>query len=228
LIERLARDPRPHLLILDGLESAQIQDRRRGTPGRLTDPALRKLLTRIASGLGASRALLVSRLPLTDLQYCCSYRSIVLADLSEPEAAELIGALGPDPATDPARPIERFGTHPLSLLLGVACLLEFGPSLDEPMTPEQIPDDPLAERIAEILAHYERCLPPLERDLLAVLAALPSDASLGPSAMWRKADRRWPARSPGSGRNGSDLHWSDCTVWVWSPVPAPPAIGCMP
>ena len=57
-----------HLLVLDGLERVQrVEGHDPGPFGRIEDPLLKGLLTRIAEGVGQTVALVTSRFPLTDL-----------------------------------------------------------------------------------------------------------------------------------------------------------------
>jgi hypothetical protein len=56
----------PHLLMLDGLERVQRQENT-GAFGRIDDPLLKGLLTRLAEGVDGTAALVTSRFPLADL-----------------------------------------------------------------------------------------------------------------------------------------------------------------
>jgi len=176
------RDPRDHLLVLDGLEA--VQDRPGGTPGAITDPSVRKLLTRICAGLGGTRAVIASCLPFPQLEGEASARTLDLAGFSRDEAQDLLMRLGlPDrPAADDL--IDAFGTHPLTLriLAGLASELRKQPrdlvwsatvAVCEPGREEAS-----AEPLRAVLGQDERYLSELERDLMRVLSALPHETSL--------------------------------------------------
>lgn len=161
-------DARAHLLVLDGLEAVQNP---RGPPGSrsaLNDTPVRKLLLRIAAGLGRTRVLAVSPLPLPELAPGPSCQTLELAGLAHAEARDLLARLGLPAAEIADKLIAGFGTRPLLLRI-LASLARVVPI---PSAPDREPD------LNAILQPCERYLSDLERDLMRVLAALPREASL--------------------------------------------------
>jgi hypothetical protein len=175
----------PHLLVLDGLERVQRQEGT-GAYGRIEDPLLKGLLTRLAEGVGRAAALLTSRFPLTDLTpfQPRGYRPLDLGGLDGPSAAVLLlrrGVVGDTAAL--RRLIDAYGAHPLTLdHLGVL----IGQFLHG--DPRRAPEAPAlaapggdrqALRLARLLRAYEEHLPPAELALLCRLCLLRRSATEG-------------------------------------------------
>jgi transcriptional regulator with XRE-family HTH domain len=180
-----------HLLVLDGMELVQ----ETGAPGlthggggtlstygRIEDTSLRRLLTRLARGLGASRALVTSRIELTDLTnedegFVC----LRLDSLSDAEGDALLRSWGlHGDARDLAPLLAHVQGHALSVAMigsyaatflegdaSRALGIELGPAARE---------DPAARRLLDVLGSYAKALPPEERDLMARLSLFPSGA----------------------------------------------------
>jgi hypothetical protein len=166
----------PHLLILDGLERVQ---RPAGSDyGRVEDPLLRGLLTRIADGSGPTLALITSRFPLTDLVASSTgYRHLDVDGLPRPAAFDLLrqrGVIGDDDAL--AALVDRYGSHALTLdhLGGVIGQFLGGDPSRAPEAPALA--DPAADRqalrLARLLRAYEQHLPPEDLALLCRLCLL--------------------------------------------------------
>ena len=179
----LAAGP-PHLLVLDGLEVMQAEDPR-ATHGRITDGALRRLLTAVARGLGSTRALITSRLPLGDL---AAYEgdgltTIRLGDLSVQEGHTLLARWGLA-GDDLQRFVTRVGGHALSIaMLGSYAGFLGGDArhldvLDLERLDSLARDDVQARRLLAVLSAYARALAPAERDVLARLALFPGGADV--------------------------------------------------
>lgn len=187
LQEALAAGP-GHVLVLDGLEVLQAEGRGARARGELEDPALRRLLRALAAGLGGARALVTSRFDLVDLAPWSAdragARTVRLQDLAPAEAVLLLerwGVTGAPAAR--AAAAARLGGHALSLAMAgsyAGAFLDGDParlaSVDVAAAAE---DDPLARRLAGVLDHYARALAPVERDLLARIAAFPTGATPG-------------------------------------------------
>jgi tetratricopeptide (TPR) repeat protein len=188
-LERLARGlregNRPHLLVLDGLERLQAEAREGNARGEIEDHSLRMLLRSVAAGLGRTRALVTSRLPLSDLDNWkrAGYGEIRIDDL-EPAAAVAVlrawGVLGDDPRLTALA--GEVGNHALSVSVLGSFLVSFGAG--DPAFADQLDlsreagDDPQAARLARILKDYAAHLPADERDLLIRLSAFPRGVSV--------------------------------------------------
>ncbi|WP_438020921.1 helix-turn-helix domain-containing protein [Sorangium sp. So ce315] len=189
LREALGQGP-PHLLVLDGLETAQAEGGAGRAHGELRDALLRRLLCAIAAGLGGARALVTSRFELADLAAWDDggpgggFAAIRPASLSPDDAASLLrrwGLRGDDGALRAL--FERTGGHALSVAVvgsyvgaflgGDAGRLAAARAAD---LAEAERDDALARRLSSVLSDYARALPPGERDLLARLSAFPAGA----------------------------------------------------
>jgi hypothetical protein len=182
LLREVLSDGRRHLLVLDGLERVQHQGGPGSAPGgngRVEDPLLRGLLTRIAEVTGRATALVTSRFPLTDLEPARGrgYRHLDVGRLDPDSAVRLLrgrGVRGED--RELAALAETYGGHPLTLdhLGGL-----IGRFLDgDPARAPQAADltdpggDRQALRLARLLRAYEDHLPPAELALLARLCLL--------------------------------------------------------
>jgi tetratricopeptide (TPR) repeat protein len=188
-LERLERGlregNRPHLLVLDGLERLQAEAREGTARGEIEDHSLRMLLRSIAAGLGRTRALVTSRLPLSDLGNWKSagYGETRLDDLEPPAAVAILrawGVRGDD--TRLAALATDVGNHALSVSVLGSFLAGFG--VGDPGFADQLDlrreagDDPQAARLARILQGYAAHLPAAERDLLVRLSAFPRGVSV--------------------------------------------------
>jgi hypothetical protein len=174
----------PHLLVLDGLERVQQQDGHvadagAGAHGRIEDPLLRGLLTRIAEGTGQTTALVTSRFPLTDLEPYRGrgYSPLDVGGLGREAAVDLLrrrGVLGDDRAL--AALVDAYGAHALTLdhlggligqfLGGDPSRAPEAPSLASPGGDRQ------ALRLARLMRAYEEHLPEAELALLCRLCLL--------------------------------------------------------
>jgi len=174
-----------HLLVLDGLEVAQAEANAARSRGELEDPALRRLLRALASGLGAARALVTTRFELVDLTGWegTGLRTVRLEPLGSADGQELLAAWGL--AGDPQqlqRVCDGVGGHALSLAVIGSYVGNFLGGdvgrLEAVDLAEAARDDPLARRLGRVLTSYAEALEPTERDLLARLAVFPSGASI--------------------------------------------------
>jgi transcriptional regulator with XRE-family HTH domain/tetratricopeptide (TPR) repeat protein len=169
------------LLVLDGLERVQSPGGDGALRGSVEDAALRRLLRAVAGGLGGTRALVASRLPLADLQPLDGVRTIALPALEEAPAAALLrgwGVSGDDDVL--AKIAAAVGGHALSLAAVASYLGTFAAgdarrfaALDLAAAAE---DDALAQRLERIFAAYDAVLSPTERDLLAAVSAFDEGA----------------------------------------------------
>ncbi|XYI03411.1 helix-turn-helix domain-containing protein [Sorangium sp. So ce1128] len=182
LREALGQGP-PHLLVLDGLETAQAEGGAGRAHGELRDALLRRLLCAIAAGLGGARALVTSRFELADLAAWADggLATIRPASLSPDDAASLMrrwGIRGDDAALRAL--FERTGGHALSVAVVGSYVGAFlggdAGRLDAAQLAEAERDDVLARRLSSVLSAYAGALPPGERDLLARLSVFPGGA----------------------------------------------------
>ena len=184
LREALARGG-PNLLVLDGLERVQQQGgTETGGYGRVEDPLLRGLLTRIAEGSGRTTAVVTSRFPLSDLEPFRGhgYRPIDVSGLDRAAALDLLrrrGVRGDDDAL--VGLISSYGAHALTLdhLGGLIARFLDGEAARAPEAPTlTAPEgDRQALRLARLLRAYEEHLPPAELALLCRLCSLRGSAS---------------------------------------------------
>jgi hypothetical protein len=184
LRERLA-DGAPHLLVLDGLERVQREEGDAARPcGAIEDPLLRALLTRLATGVGQTVALVTSRFPLTDLGWLRGrgcYRHLDVGGLDRPAALALLrarGVWGED--ADLERLIDAYGAHALTLdHLGglIGQYLGGDPSRAPEAPAPAAAGDRQGLRLARLLRAYETHLPPAELALLCRLCLLRRSAT---------------------------------------------------
>ena len=175
----------PHLLILDGLERVQEQGGPGlGGEGRIEDPLLRGLLSRIAEGAGRAAALVTSRFPLTDLEpyQGRGYLTLNVGGLDTGAAIDLLrrrGVGGDDHAL--AGLVECYGAHALTLdhLGGLIGQFLGGDPRRAPEAPALTSPtgDRQALRLARLLRAYEEHLPPAELALLCRLCLLRNSVS---------------------------------------------------
>jgi hypothetical protein len=170
----------PHLLVLDGLERVQRPDG--ADYGRVEDPLLRGLLTRIAEGAGQTVALVTSRFPLTDLAVgraagSSGHHHVDVCGLPRDAAINLLrqrGVVGDDEVLTALA--DRYGSHALTLdhLGGVIGQFLGGDPSRAPEAPDLT--DPGADRqalrLARLLRAYEEHLPSEELALLCRLCLL--------------------------------------------------------
>ncbi|HEY3252846.1 MAG TPA: helix-turn-helix domain-containing protein, partial [Polyangiaceae bacterium] len=160
------------LLVLDGLEVVQSTGEDGTGCGRVTDPALRRLLRCAARGLGNTRFLVTTRFELSDLAEWqgSGVQTQRLGALSSAEAKSLLieWGLQVEPRVLAAL-VERIGGHALSIsMLGslVGSFLASGPGekiqreLERSLEPSSLEsasrDDPRARRLLAVHAAYAR------------------------------------------------------------------------
>jgi hypothetical protein len=168
----------PHLLVLDGLERVQQQEST-GAYGRIEDPLLKGLLTRLAEGVGRATALVTSRFPLTDLAPLQhkGYRPFDVGGI-DPDAARALlrrcGVQGDEAALSAL--IDSYGAHALTLdHLGCVIAQFLGGDVRRAPEAPVVADpgcDRQALRLARLLRAYEEHLPPEELALLCRLCLL--------------------------------------------------------
>jgi hypothetical protein len=168
-----------HLLVLDGLERVQRQEGAGDGFGQIEDPLLKRLLVRLAEGLGRTMVVVTSRFPLADLTPWAGkgYHHLDVGELSLPAALALLRRRGVhgDDATLTAL-VEAYGAHALTLdHLGSL----IGQFLDgDPLRAPEVPalaapsGDRQALRLTRLLRAYETHLPPVELALLSRLCLL--------------------------------------------------------
>ena len=183
-----------HLLVLDGMELMQ----ETGAPGltyggggslstygRIEDSSLRRLVTRLARGLGGSRCLVTSRIELTDLTHeDQGYLCLRLDALSDTEGETLLRSWGIHGHARDLTPlladvqghalsVAMIGSYAATFLAGDASrarAIQLGSAARE---------DPAARRLLDVLGSYAEALSPEERALMARLSLFPSGAELG-------------------------------------------------
>jgi len=157
------------LLVLDGLESMQ-ETTEGNVFGTLRDMPMKQFLRRLADGIGETRVLITSRLPLTDLiNYRCAWYKSVEVDLLDAKTARALlrmrGVHGSDQELDAI--IEEFGAHAQTLDHLATALVRFCggiPSRARELPPlEQVKGDVEVEiqarRLGRIFRFYEQQLP---------------------------------------------------------------------
>src|SRR5262249_22183283 len=152
--------------------------------GRVEDPLLRGLLSRIAEGAGRATALVTSRFPLTDLEPYRGrgYRPLGVEGLDQDSAIDLLrrrGVVGDDRAL--AALVQAYGAHALTLdhlggLIGQFLGGDPGRAPEAP-TLASPADDRQALRLGRLLRAYETHLPPAELALLCRLCLLRNSVS---------------------------------------------------
>lgn len=200
--ERLERglreDNRPHLLVLDGLERLQGETAQEThTLGEIEDLGLRLLLRAIAGGLGQTRALVTSQLPLPDLHpwQSTGYSEVRLEDL-EPEAAVAVLRAWEVRGNDrQLRALaQEVGFHALSVSVLGSFLATIGAGdpafADRLDLRRQAEDEPQATQLACILEGYTQHLPAEERDFLVWLSFFPRGLSIDFLGLVLRSSRR--------------------------------------
>jgi tetratricopeptide (TPR) repeat protein len=185
LKQELARATRPTVLVLDGIETVQSPGGAgRAVRGRLEDAALRLLLTSIAAGVGRTRALVTSRLPLADLEPWAGrgYALLQLSDLDAVSSLAVLSAWGVHGEDAALQRIHRLvGGHALSLVAIASYLQSFqggAASAADMLALESVADEEvLAARLTRILDGYASALGDDERDVLAWASAFPRGAT---------------------------------------------------
>lgn len=180
LLAALERHTPGPLLVVDGLEVLQAEGGGGRARGELLDPLLRRVLRGLASTPGRARLLVASRLELADLSGWegDTTRTLRLPPLAGPDARALLAAWG---VTGPDAELEAIASqlegHALAVAVAGSYAAGFlggrAAALREASLREAAADDPLARRLATLLSAYARELPPLERRVLAALAAFP-------------------------------------------------------
>lgn len=189
-VVELSRDDGEGLVVLDGVEVMQSEGSEGRAFGELEDPALRRALRSVAAGVVARKALVTSRLPLTDLAPWAERVAVLrLSPLTSRESADLLrawGLAGDDRAL--ASLVEASSGHALSVaMVGsyASAFLGADPALATGLIPSEIAgDDPLARRLSAVLDAYATRLSDAERELLARLslfAGAADPALLAPS-----------------------------------------------
>lgn len=179
------KDGRPHLLVLDGLETVQAEQGPGRAKGEILDAAFRVLIRQIAARqLGQTRMLVTSRFPVCDVASWQGegYRRIDLDDL-DPLAARAIlrawGVRGDDGVLDALA--QRVGWHALSVRVMGAFLKNYangdanaGLGLDlEVMAKEAADADRKAVKLDKLLGHVSMRMAPEEREVMARLSIFP-------------------------------------------------------
>jgi tetratricopeptide (TPR) repeat protein len=155
-------------------------------PNQLTracvDPVTSRLLRDITSGTTRSKALLTTRLPVSDLEDRASAplegtTERELSELSREDALTFMHAQGVTKGTSSeiANACEAYGYHPLSLrLLSGLISRDMRTPNDIAAAPRHDVHDDLVQRQHHILAHSYNALPEKERALLSRIAAFRS------------------------------------------------------
>jgi tetratricopeptide (TPR) repeat protein len=179
------KDGRPHLLVLDGLETVQAEQGPGRAKGEILDAAFRVLIRQIAARqLGQTRTLVTSRFPVCDVASWQGegYRQVDLDDL-DPLAARAIlrawGVRGNDGTLDALA--QRVGWHALSVRVMGAFLKNYadgdakeGLGLDlEVMTKEAVDADRKAVKLDKLLGYVSMRMAPEEREVMARLSIFP-------------------------------------------------------
>jgi DNA-binding Xre family transcriptional regulator len=201
------RGTQRHLLVLDGLERVQVDGGGR-TRGEIEHRGLRLLLRSLALGLGRTRALVTSRLPLRDIEDWADagYRMIRVGEIDRDAARSLLVAFG---VHDGDRTIEslvdRAGGHALLLVAFASCASElYGgdarrvAKLDLEKAAEE---NRYAGQLKSLLTSCNDTLCEEERTMLAALS------DCGPGADTDDLIRRW---SEGAGADAPrrDAEWA--------------------
>lgn len=177
-----------HLLVLDGLERIQYD----GTgemgyaKGELDGYNLKNLLRLIATGmLGNTRALITSRIKLTDLTQWegVGYRNFNLDVLEKMSAIEVLKAWSVKGSQEQLSQIaQSVGCHALSVSVLGSYLKNYcngDPDGVKDFKLDEISsDEPLAAKLNRILAGYAKSLAIQERDLLVRLSVFPKGVSI--------------------------------------------------
>jgi tetratricopeptide (TPR) repeat protein len=177
LLKEALSDGGRYLLVLDGLERVQRQQTDAGgIYGELEDPLLRGFLTRIASGLGKTKAIITSRFPVSDVEKWRGRGYALLdVDVLAPDAARRLlrshGVEGDDELLD--RLTAVYGRHALTCDLLGGAVARFYASHPLRVLSEDEPEDELRNpqevRLKQVLRLYEEHLPPRELALLCRL-----------------------------------------------------------
>lgn len=174
-VEELSRARGP-VVVLDGLEAVQSTGGNGRAFGELDDPALRRALRAVCSGLVSRKVLATSRFPLSDLEAWEGDRltTLPLPPLAQADALDLLRAWGLSGNDAELAPIhERTGGHALSLAMVGSYVGTFfgGDARYAREIPDDAPsDDHTARRLASVLDSYAHSLAPHERQLLSRLS----------------------------------------------------------
>ncbi|WP_162097956.1 MULTISPECIES: hypothetical protein [Streptomyces] len=185
LLTELLTGPGRRLLVLDGLERVQRPATdRQGAFGDLTDRLLAQIIDRLADGLGATKCLITSRLPLPRLAPWRGrgYAWLDIDQLCREDAVSLIrdrGVRGDDDALHAL--IDEYGAHALTLDHLSGYLVEYAAA--DPSGAASLPEpradsgEPQERRLARVLDAYETALSERETALLARLCIFRFGAS---------------------------------------------------
>ncbi|MFZ5479727.1 MAG: hypothetical protein ACOZNI_23385 [Myxococcota bacterium] len=168
------------VLALDGIE--RLQSFAEDTPGRIEEAALRVLVERLAAGVGHATAIVTTRIGLRDLAKLPGYLELALDALPERAGAALLadrGVKGDEAAR--ARLSAAYGGHPLTLSLLGRLLAEFyggDPARAAEVAPlADVAGRPQEERLAAILAAFEKKLTRTEQAMLERMSAFRGDVT---------------------------------------------------
>ncbi|WP_319687853.1 hypothetical protein [Streptomyces sp. ME19-01-6] len=185
LLTEILTSPGRRLLVLDGLERVQRPATdRQGAFGDLTDRLLAQVIDRLADGLGTTKCLITSRLPLPRLApwHGRGYARLDIDQLCREDAVALIrdrGVRGGDDALHTL--IDEFGAHALTLDHLSGYLVAYADA--DPARAASLPEpradsgEPQERRLARVLDAYETALSERETALLARLCIFRFGAS---------------------------------------------------
>ncbi|OMI39519.1 hypothetical protein [Streptomyces sparsogenes] len=185
LLAELLAGPGRRLLVLDGLERVQRPcTDRQGAFGDLSDRLLAQVIDRLADGLGGTKCLITSRLPLPRLTpwQGRGYAWLDIDQLSHEDAVALVrgrGVRGDDDALHAL--VDEFGAHALTLDHLSGYLVEY--AAGDPARAASLPEpradsgEPQERRLARVLDAYETVLSERESALLARLCIFRFGAS---------------------------------------------------
>lgn len=181
------------LMVLDGLERVQEDGANSGFDdaailGELQDKPLRKLLRRLADGIGNVKAVVTSRYPLSDLSNWRGrgYQELKLDRLPLESAIHLLrnrGVQGGDNILTGL--VNEFGVHALTLDHLAQILIDYYEG--DPRKAAELPSiqtlkgdvhgEKQAQRLARLFRFYEQKLPKNELDVLMILSCFRFPAS---------------------------------------------------
>ncbi|MGA9996091.1 MAG: TIR domain-containing protein [Pyrinomonadaceae bacterium] len=181
------------LLVLDGIERVQEDGTNSALEdgsvlGELQDKPLRKLLRRLADGIGNIRAVVTSRYPLSDLSNWRGrgYQELKLDQLPLDSAIQMLrnrGVQGGDSILTTL--VNDFGAHALTLDHLAQILRDFFNG--DPRKAAELPSietlkgnvhgEKQAQRLARLFRFYEQKLPKKEFDVLTILSCFRFPAS---------------------------------------------------
>ncbi|MES4901042.1 MULTISPECIES: hypothetical protein [unclassified Streptomyces] len=185
LLTEILTRPGRRLLVLDGLERVQRPATdRQGVFGDLTDRLLAQVIDRLADGLGTTKCLITSRLPLPRLApwHGRGYAWLDIDQLCRKDAVALVrdrGVRGDDDALHAL--VDEYGAHALTLDHLSGYLVAYADA--DPARAASLPEpradsgEPQERRLARVLDAYETALSERETALLARLCIFRFGAS---------------------------------------------------